>query len=126
MTYVTIPASVVTIGDNAFSNCHFDDMYCYIETPIGANNIFNGTDLSSSTLHVPAASLDAYKATKPWSQFGNIVALTELELSVQGTLDGGTTETVRYTLDGKRIIQPRRGLNIIRYSNGTTRKVMVK
>ncbi len=31
-----------------------------------------------------------------------------------------------YSLDGKRINQPQRGLNIIKMNDGTTRKVVVK
>ena len=31
-----------------------------------------------------------------------------------------------YTLDGKQIEQPRKGLNIVRMSNGKTKKVLVK
>lgn len=30
----------------------------------------------SATLHIPAESLDGYKSTHPWSDFANIVALT--------------------------------------------------
>ena len=36
------------------------------------------------------------------------------------------TESARYTIDGRRISTPQRGLNIIRLSDGTVRKVMVK
>ncbi len=35
-------------------------------------------------------------------------------------------ETARYTLDGRRIDAPVKGINIVRYSDGSVRKVMVK
>ncbi len=35
-------------------------------------------------------------------------------------------EIARYTIDGKRINQPQRGVNIVKYSDGTVKKVMVK
>ncbi len=35
-------------------------------------------------------------------------------------------ETGRYTIDGRKISEPEKGLNIIRYSDGTVRKVFVK
>lgn len=38
----------------------------------------------------------------------------------------GVHATARYTLDGQRVVTPRRGLNIVRMSDGTTRKVMVR
>lgn len=36
------------------------------------------------------------------------------------------TLTARYTIDGKRISSPQRGINILHYSDGTTKKVIVK
>ena len=35
-------------------------------------------------------------------------------------------EIARYTIDGKRINQPQRGINIVKYSDGTVKKVVVK
>ena len=35
-------------------------------------------------------------------------------------------EVARFTIDGKRINQPQRGINIVKYSDGTVKKVVVK
>ena len=35
-------------------------------------------------------------------------------------------EIARFTIDGKRINQPQRGINIVKYSDGTVKKVIVK
>ena len=35
-------------------------------------------------------------------------------------------EVARYSLDGRMLVSPQKGINIIRLSDGTTRKVMVK
>ena len=35
-------------------------------------------------------------------------------------------EVARFTIDGKRISQPQRGVNIVKYSDGTVKKVVVK
>ena len=35
-------------------------------------------------------------------------------------------EEAWYSLDGKKLAKPQRGINIIRYSDGTTRKIMIK
>ena len=35
-------------------------------------------------------------------------------------------EVARYDLQGRKIAEPQKGINIIRYSDGSTRKVMVK
>ena len=40
--------------------------------------------------------------------------------------DNNVTETARYMTDGSRILSPVKGVNIIRYSDGGTRKVIVK
>ena len=42
----------------------------------------------------------------------------------QNTTD--VREIARFTIDGKRINQPQRGINIVKYSDGTVKKVIVK
>ena len=76
---VTIGNSVTSIGMYAFRNCSkLIDVYCYAEkVPSTDNDAFYSSNYKNATLHVPAASIDSYKATKPWSGFGKIVALTE-------------------------------------------------
>lgn len=40
--------------------------------------------------------------------------------------DAGVVETARYTVDGNRISVPQQGVNIVKYSDGTYKKVIVK
>ena len=77
---------------------------------------------------MPAASLEAYKTTRPWSGFGTIVGLTEDEIDAVEDIRtaGEDTEVARYDLQGHRIGKSQNGINIIRMSDGTTRKVLVK
>ncbi|MEE1288322.1 MAG: leucine-rich repeat domain-containing protein, partial [Bacteroidaceae bacterium] len=79
LTSVTIGNSVTWIGSEAFHDCpELLDVYCYAEkVPSTESDAFNGSYPENATLHVPAASIDSYKATAPWSRFGKIVALTE-------------------------------------------------
>lgn len=52
------------------------DFYCYAEKVPGAyNNIFPDSYNEYATLHVPAASIDTYKASAPWKNFKQIVAI---------------------------------------------------
>jgi hypothetical protein len=80
---------------------------------------------------VPAASLEAYKNVEQWKNFGTIIALTDedpkptTDIAVT-TATQQPTIVERYTIDGKRINQPQRGLNIIRMSDGTTKKVIIR
>ena len=45
---------------------------------------------------------------------------------IQGVVSDGAVEVARFSADGKRISAPQKGLNIIRMSDGTVRKVIVK
>ena len=80
-----MPDAVTEIGENAFRNCtKLMDVYCYAENVPEVENVRSSIDdplskvpTSSATLHVPAASLDAYSTTSPWSGFGSIVPITD-------------------------------------------------
>ena len=78
LTSVTIGNSVTSIGSEAFSDCpELLDVYCLAEkVPSAKEDAFDGSYPEYVTLHVPAASIDNYKARSPWSSFGKIVALS--------------------------------------------------
>ena len=77
LTSVTIGNSMVKIGSIAFGFCtNLKDMYCYAEqVPEIGNDIFDYSNYTNATLHVPAASVDSYSNAEQWKDFGNIVAL---------------------------------------------------
>ena len=79
LTSVTIGNSVTSIGEYAFyGSSELLDVYCYAEkVPSTERNAFNSYYyLQHATLHVPAASIESYKAKRPWSDFGKIVGLS--------------------------------------------------
>jgi hypothetical protein len=127
LTSITIPNSVTSIRFNAFAKCSLNHVYCLAEN-VPRTNIesFGSTQIDKATLHVPAASVDAYKAAAPWSGFKDIVALTDQEMSIDGLINDSKTEVARYTIGGQRVNKQTKGLNIIRMSDGTTKKVVVK
>ena len=129
LTSITIPESVTSIGGYAFRDCSgLTNVYCLAEDiPTTTSYVFENTKISSATLHVPAASLRKYQETAPWSGFGTIVGLTEDEIdAVEDVLAAGEdTEIARYDLQGRKIAK-QKGINIIRYSDGTSKKVLVK
>ncbi len=56
-----------------------------------------------------------------------IIATTTEDSGVENvTVNGNAVEIARYTIDGRLISKPQRGVNIISYSDGSTRKVIVK
>ncbi len=72
LTSIDIPNSVTSIGDEAFSDCpSLNDIYCYATTPPRCKIYYSIN--CSATLHVPAASLAAYRAAHAWKDFKNIV-----------------------------------------------------
>ncbi len=78
LSSVTIGRSVTSIGELAFKEClNLNDVYCYAEqVPETGKDVFVSSSYTNATLHVPAASIDAYSNTEQWKDFGNIIALT--------------------------------------------------
>ena len=74
LTSVTIGSSVRSIGEQAFANCDkLKTVSCLAENvPSTESDVFQFSHIENATLFVPETSLDAYKATAPWSQFGTI------------------------------------------------------
>ena len=128
LTSIVIPSSVNSIGSGTFAFCTgLTDFYCFVESvPQIDADVFYNTPIASATLHVPAASLELYKATAPWSGFGSIVPLTDEDAIEDIKASKATTEIARYDIQGRKISTPQKGINIIHYSDGTTKRVMVK
>ena len=127
LTSVTIPKNVASIGIHAFYCTSLQDMYCFAESaPKTEGEIFFDTNLEKATLHVPAASIELYKVAEPWRNFGHIVPLSESELTGINEIAVNVTNFKIYTLNGKQVDVLHQGVNIIRYSDGTTKKVYVK
>ena len=101
LTTVKIPNSMTLIGSNAFKDCTalkeviFDgsageicqgafsgctglkDLYSYSDVPpVADEDAFTGSNYDA-TLHVSAASLEAYQLTAPWCYFKHIVSHEE-------------------------------------------------
>ena len=78
---------------------------------------------------MPAASLETYRNAVSWNNFGSIVALTDEDpkpTGIKNVRSNEITEKRYYSIDGKQTTIPQRGLNIIRMSDGTTKKVILK
>ena len=93
-------------------------------TPVPAGQFFYGFDVSQSTLFVPQGTRQDYWVAAVWEDFGDI---QEYEVSAvnQPAHHSEAKEVSRYSLDGQRLTTPVKGLNIVRYSDGTIKKEAV-
>ncbi len=99
----------------AFSGClELLDVYCYAEkVPSTESNTFEGSYPEYATLHVPATSIESYKATTPWSSFGKIIALTPEETGIDELKgENGTECSAVYDLSGRRVQKAQKGIFI--------------
>ena len=78
---VTIGSGVKTVYSEAFANCsELTDVYCLATTvPSTSNDAFSNSYPEYITLHVPAEAINSYKTTAPWSSFGTIKTIEEIE-----------------------------------------------
>ena len=77
LTSVTIPRSTVNIGNLAFHVCSAPFVitnYAIVPQTI-EESVFNGVYLPNCTLYVPAQSLTAYQAANVWNNFGTILPI---------------------------------------------------
>ena len=125
LKFIIIPNSVKVIGPGAFQNCSsLNDVYCYAEElPETLGMIFDELSVKDATLHVPAISVEAYKAAEPWNLFKEIVTIEDTGIS---HISSCKTVKEFYSINGERRLSPQKGFNIIKMSDGTTKKVLVK
>ena len=85
---------------------------------------FSGVDKEKCTLYVPTGTYQDYLYSN-WGIFKNIV-----EYDVTGVINpqmsSDAKERVRYTINGQRLTAPTKGVNIVKYSDGSVRKEIVK
>lgn len=133
LTTLTIPSGLTSLstlnGDSEyhydlFSESDIESVYVAWEVPIPAGGFFYYVNLSNCTLYVPQGTRQRYSGTEVWRDFGEI---KEYDISGVDKVDNHSEakEASRYSLDGQRLSVPVKGLNIVRYSDGSIKKVVV-
>lgn len=125
---LSIPSSVFYIGAYAFKESvkYAGIVKSFIQVPFEIpENAFSNYE--SITLYVPKGTKVNYESTVGWNKFQNIVEMdnTVTDLSAMSDMTSSTPRE-RYTLSGNRITTQCKGLNIVRMTDGSVRKVMVK
>ena len=127
LTTISLPAGLQLIDKGFLSRCrNLRTIYAYMPDP---NALTYRDEFSYEsrawTLYVPKGTKNAYQNSEAWSYCKEII---EMETSGIDSviLNPDAKEVSRFSADGQRLAVPVKGLNIVKYSDGSARKVVVK
>lgn len=125
LTSIVIPSGVKVIEGKTFANCNsLKSIYALNPQGIGIKGKpFEEYTQSQCTLYVPEGSMYNYQCWEEWNAFNHIVEFSPT--GINGVHSAAERREVeRYDTSGRRQTSPTKGLNIVRFNDGTTRKVM--
>ena len=127
LTSLTLPAGITWIGSDTFKQCSgLASIYVYAEkVPKIGSNVFEGIDAKKYTLYVPMGTYDDYWVSDFGDYFENIVEFDATGID-KTTTSTDVEEVARYSVNGQRLSAPTKGLNIVKYSDGSVKKVAVR
>ena len=127
LTSLNLTAGITSIGDEAFQNCSgLTSIYVYAEkVPKIGSNVFGEVDAKKCTLYVPMGTYDDYWLSGFGDYFENIVEFEATGID-KTTTSTDVEEVARYSVNGQRLSAPTKGLNIVKYSDGSVKKVAVQ
>ena len=126
LTSLTLPSGVTEIGYSAFEGCSgLTSIYVYTEKlPDMGRDVFDGCDAKKCTVYVPKGTYDDYWLSE-FGYFENIVEFDPTGINNVIT-SNDAKELSRYSLNGQRLSSPAKGLNIVKYSDGSVKKVAIQ
>ena len=127
LTSIIIGNCVKTIGSYAFYGCRgLTKLYAMTQVPpTCGEEALDDINKRECTLIVPQGYVDAYRTAPQWKEF---LFMEEIDPDGIKNIEHSplNTEEAWYSLDGNKLSKPQKGINIIRMSDGTTKKVMIK
>ena len=125
LTSLTIPSSVTSIGNYALKGCSgLTSIYVYPEKlPKLGEKVFDGCNAKNCKVYVPTGTYDDYWLSE-FGYFENIVEFDATGID-KVTTSTDAKEVSRYSVNGQRLSAPAKGLNIVKYSDGSVKKVVV-
>ena len=140
--YCSVPTLTLPKGFKSLESCAFEcvdnltSLYsCSKEPPTITRNSFGGTAMGERelrllcTLYVPTGCVEAYKSAG-WGGFKDVKEFDPESMGDPTGISAAETGVAGveacFSADGKRLQAPVRGLNIVRMSDGTTKKVVMK
>ena len=126
LTSITLPSGVTSIGNVAFDCCSgLTSIYVYTEKlPKMGSSVFGDCDAKKCTVYVPKGTYDDYWLSE-FGYFENIVEFDPTGINNVIT-SNDAKELSRYSLNGLRLSAPTKGLNIVKYSDGSVKKVAIQ
>ena len=79
---------------------------------------------NNTNLYVPKGKKELYQQAECWKRFKNISEFDATDIKV--ATNESVFEAARYNINGKLISSPQKGVNIVKMSDGTIKKVLVK
>lgn len=123
---ISLPDGITSLEEGCFSGCKgLASIYMYAEKlPTMGNMVFENCDADNCTLYVPKGTIDMYRQ----SDFGYFKNIVELDATGINNPAASTNlkEVYRYTTNGRRLLTPTKGVNVVKYNNGSVKKVFVK
>ena len=125
LDYFAFGSSVTTIGKEAFSDCTaMTRLISHAATPpTCGTQALDDINKWNCTLSVPKGVTAAYQQAEQWKEF---FFVNDDASGIRTTMTDSSVPFVLYDLNGYKNEEWQRGINIIKYSDGTVKKVMQK
>lgn len=128
---IEFPSTLKSIGHSAFKDVLLQMITVRATTPpelskvvyTGYGRLYPTFSDYAAEVHIPKGTLADYQATD-WSKF---TLIDDLETEIKDVIGDDSMHAVGYySLDGRRLSKPKSGITLVRYSDGTVRKLISK